>query len=401
MEEKDFHDLKSMYGEVGARDFYEKSCLSILESKYQNAHTVKAGYKGDGGIDIYIGDLGINPIDIYQCKYFLNNLNDSQKQQIKKSLIRAIEHEDYNLTAWYLCLPKDLTKDEIIWFNKMKKSIIEQYKLNNIVIDYKEGSTLINYAKQEKVYSSIFNIQEALQIHEIHQHTVPNNKFVNIDLTNFSPPSLKNINIFLKKYDNSLSPNELKYINFLFQELLLNAQKHGYANDVQIIKQQNSFIFIDDGKRFNPLIELSKKTGGGSYTINHIKNNIKELSLEYKYKDNRNELIITFENNRNLINEDCIVMIQGDELFHFEIRNTLIDEIIKKSKNNECEDFVIDVIESQMAISHKAEIINRIMNDTTCNIVFKIRNQDIFFKNYIEGFAEHYGIIDRIKVEHV
>ncbi len=243
------------------------------------------------------------------------------------------------------------------------------------------------------------NPSQVIEIVKSVLNTVPNNKYINIDLTNFTLPSLTNINNFLKKYENSLSATEVQYINFLFQELLLNAQKYGYANDAKIIKQQNSFIFSDDGKKFNPLVELSKKDGGGTYTLRHIENNIKELSLEYKYEDNRNKLIITFENNRNLISEDCIVMLQGEKLYDFEIINTLLDEIVKKSQNNECEDFVIDVIESQMAISHKVIIINKIMNNTTCNIIFKIRNQDDFFKKYIEGFAEDYGIVDRIKIE--
>lgn len=396
--ERDWDYLKEKYGLTGARSKFEDSCLLILQNTYKKTHTVRVS-RGDGGIDVYSGDLNGESLVVFQCKFFLENLNSSRISQIQESLIQAITTNKYKLKKWYVCLPKTLSLDEIQLFDEMKERVCSSCDFDIDNIDYFAGDTLIGFAKQYNVYDVIFDIRESIQLNEIHQHTVPNNKSVDIDLTNFSLPSLTKINNFLKKYENSLSGNELKYISFLFQELLLNAEKHGFANDVQIIKKHNSFIFIDDGKKFNPLIELSKKTGGGTFTVNHIESDMEELSLEYKYEEEKNKLIITFENNRNLINEDCIVVLQGVELFYPETRDALLNEIIKKSQDNECESFIIDVIESEMAISHKVQIVNKIIHDTTCNIIFKIRNHDNFFKKFINEFAKERDIVDRIKIE--
>lgn len=397
--ERDWTYLKDKYGLVGARDKFEDACLSIFKSINEDTHSIKVS-KGDGGIDIYQGSLNNNSLVIYQCKYFLENLNSSRISQIQESLIQAITHNKYKLNKWYVCLPKVLSLDEVLLFDKMKERVCSQcnFDINNI--KYIAGDELIDYAKKKNVYNKIFDINEALKIDEIHEKIMMDKKTVSIDLTSFSLPSMSNINEYISKYSSDLSGDELKYISFLFQELVLNANKHGFASNVTIIKKHNTFTLIDDGKEFNPILGLNKRTGGGSHTLNHILNNMKQLSVNYKYENDMNKVVISFSNNRSLIDEDCIIQLQGEELFYYETRSALMDEIIAKSKDNNCEEFLIDIIESKMAISHKVEIVQKIINNTSCDIIFKVRD-DSFFIKYINEFAEEHNIVNRVRIEKV
>ena len=71
--EKDFRYLRDKYDDAGARDIFEKVCTNLFQAKYGvNAHQIKAS-QGDGGIDILIGDFSA-PIDVYQCKYFIDGI---------------------------------------------------------------------------------------------------------------------------------------------------------------------------------------------------------------------------------------------------------------------------------------------------------------------------------------
>ena len=66
--------------EAGARIAFEDACLLTLSTKFkdENVHGIKV-HQGDGGIDIYVGLLGVEPVDVYQCKFFNARIEDSQK----------------------------------------------------------------------------------------------------------------------------------------------------------------------------------------------------------------------------------------------------------------------------------------------------------------------------------
>ena len=111
-------DLVLIHGNIeGARAAFERACEMIIGWK-RRPETVRGirVQQGDGGIDVYVGDFGEAPIDVYQCKYFIDGIDDSQKQQIRDSYKTAISSTDFQVSKWYLCLPVNLSVPETKWF---------------------------------------------------------------------------------------------------------------------------------------------------------------------------------------------------------------------------------------------------------------------------------------------
>ncbi|WP_148510036.1 hypothetical protein [Hungatella hathewayi] len=151
--ERDFRYLKEQHGEAGARDLFEKICTELLQARYGNdAHNIRVSH-GDGGIDILVGDL-TKPIDNYQCKYFINGVGKSQKDQIRKSFKRAIETDVYKMNKWVLCVPCNFTVQEMAWWNKWRE---EQYNKYKIKIELCDGGYLITQLKKYSIYEKAFD----------------------------------------------------------------------------------------------------------------------------------------------------------------------------------------------------------------------------------------------------
>ena len=129
--ERDFRYLRDQHGDAGAREIFEKICTNLMHARFgADAHNVRVK-KGDGGIDILVGDF-LKPIDNYQCKYFIDGIEDSQKAQIRQSFERAISSNDYRMKKWVLCVPCCLDTKEFKWWSEWKG---EKQKLNDIEIE--------------------------------------------------------------------------------------------------------------------------------------------------------------------------------------------------------------------------------------------------------------------------
>lgn len=118
-------DLVLIHGNIeGARTAFERACEMIIGWK-RRPETVRGirVQQGDGGIDVYVGDFGNTPIDVYQCKYFIHGIDDSQKQQIRNSYKTAVSSADFKVNKWYLCLPVNLSIPETTWFEGWSKSL--------------------------------------------------------------------------------------------------------------------------------------------------------------------------------------------------------------------------------------------------------------------------------------
>ncbi|WP_148279814.1 hypothetical protein [Pseudomonas syringae] len=76
-------DLTILHGnEEGARAAFERACEMVIRAKYP--HQTVRGIRvkqGDAGIDVYVGKLGVSPIEVYQCKYSTDGIGDSQKNK--------------------------------------------------------------------------------------------------------------------------------------------------------------------------------------------------------------------------------------------------------------------------------------------------------------------------------
>ena len=87
--EYDFKYLVTKYGLAGAREKFEKICIEVFQEEFGPLAKEVAVSQGDDGIDVLVGDLDDRP-SIYQCKFFIDGIGDSQKQQIRESFRKVV-----------------------------------------------------------------------------------------------------------------------------------------------------------------------------------------------------------------------------------------------------------------------------------------------------------------------
>lgn len=96
---------------------FHQLCFQLLAEKYPSANIrYVEGASGDEGLDLFRGDLACGPT-IWQCKSFeVNLIRESQKNQIRKSLRRAVTC--YGPTLWVLCLNMDFDSKAHLGFQR-------------------------------------------------------------------------------------------------------------------------------------------------------------------------------------------------------------------------------------------------------------------------------------------
>lgn len=151
--QRDFRYLRDQYGDAGARDVFESICTQLLQARYgEEAHNIRVS-RGDEGIDILVGDFQ-SPIENYQCKYFIDGIDSSQRTQIKNSFDRALHAEDYSMRKWILCVPCSLSASEFKWWSEWKG---QQQKIHEIEISLFDGAYLIAELKKYNIYDKAFD----------------------------------------------------------------------------------------------------------------------------------------------------------------------------------------------------------------------------------------------------
>ncbi len=104
----DWRNFRSIHGEEGSRSAFEDLMYDLLccEFPLEKVHKTDASRGGDGGIDIFVERDG--GIDIYQCKFFLDKMEDTQWKQITTSFMSSMttaEKAGVKVLKWYLCTP--------------------------------------------------------------------------------------------------------------------------------------------------------------------------------------------------------------------------------------------------------------------------------------------------------
>ncbi len=105
----EFHVHRLRANEAGGRHEFEQMITSLVDTTEGPAHTVRAA-PGDWGIDVFVGDL-TDRVRIWQAKYFIDGVGDSQFAGVQKSFVRAhTEASDrgYRIDEWTLCIPVNL-----------------------------------------------------------------------------------------------------------------------------------------------------------------------------------------------------------------------------------------------------------------------------------------------------
>jgi sRNA-binding carbon storage regulator CsrA len=152
-----------------AREAFESDCTTLFKRMYPEYSTRRvATHVGDGGVDIFIGNIGIEPITVIQCKFFIDDFGDSQKGQIRESFTKAVTSEDYSIKEWILAIPRTLTLEQNNWWEKWRKDREEDYGLETDAIKLYDGETLIDYLRDNGLFDRVFKLEEKVMIREIH-----------------------------------------------------------------------------------------------------------------------------------------------------------------------------------------------------------------------------------------
>lgn len=261
---RDFKYFRDKYTIEGARSIFEVITQRLISIIYPNesVKTIQAS-RGDAGIDIAKGDIGINQITVYQCKFFLDKIEKTQEEQIKKSLKRAINTDEYSLKEWILVIPKlQLTLNEQKWWDKLKT---DTQNVNNLKIDIITGEKFIHLCKINNIYNQIFEIEDSLKLDEIlnilkKKPTVRNTDFVIDDIPTF-------IYSFKNKFQ---LVNEIDEVPILLEEAKLNQD---FTNNSHFNVQIDEEVCLID--------ELSKLKNNPRSLLNRKK--ILEIEKILKY----------------------------------------------------------------------------------------------------------------------
>lgn len=170
--ERDWRDFKALKGSIeGARESFEKACESLIRKIHPDKNVQQVRVKlGDGGIDVYVGEFGEEPITVYQCKFFLEEFDTAQHAQIRNSFERALNSDKFELKNWILCIPKVLDIDETVWWTKWKNKQIKINEKDTRFITLINGNELIDLMKTYGIYDLIFEIEELILTREIHKN---------------------------------------------------------------------------------------------------------------------------------------------------------------------------------------------------------------------------------------
>ncbi|MCT3760649.1 AAA family ATPase [Elizabethkingia anophelis] len=166
--------LIERYGLEGARAKFESICADLYKAIYRENQYVKEVRvsQGDGGIDIFIGNIGNEPIHIIQCKFFYPEFGDSQKDQVRKSFQRVISSDDFKVKSWTLCIANKFSIPQHKWWITWRDRESKECGIAQNDIKLKNGEDLIFLIKENNLYDILFEKQNNIILKRIHDEIV-------------------------------------------------------------------------------------------------------------------------------------------------------------------------------------------------------------------------------------
>jgi hypothetical protein len=246
---RDWIDFKSIHSNIaGAREAFEDACESLYRKMNPGKHVSQMKVKvGDGGIDIFIGEFGIEPITVIQCKFFLDSFEDSQKSQIRDSFDTAINSDKYTLKEWILCIPRIIDIDENSWWFKWKHKKVVEHSKKASFIKLTNGNELIDLLKSNDLYNQVFKIEDSLKIAKIYNAVVPKN----IEIPKETNPKIVLFNNYSKQCESFYFEREIdtEFINSLSINNIWVFGNSGIGKTVlvnrNLIKNDIDYCFCD------------------------------------------------------------------------------------------------------------------------------------------------------------
>lgn len=241
----DWHDYKVKNTNIeGSRAAFEKDCAALFNAIYtdRNVKTVKVSV-GDGGIDIFVGSIGIEPIIVIQCKFFLEDFGTSQKQQIKKSFNTAINSNEFEIAEWLLCIPRTLDLKQNRWWCEWVDKMKSTHSLKDNSIKLYDGDDLINLFKTHNLFNQVFKLQDSLILADIENKIDDIHKTVTNDISfDETQIEIHKANFYLENVPNLFGENKETHIVRNETDVIYNWISKDLTNN-----QKN--IFILEGEK--------------------------------------------------------------------------------------------------------------------------------------------------------
>jgi hypothetical protein len=116
-------DLLRVAGEAGARERFEHLITDVVKVFHPTARAVQAN-PGDWGIDTFVGVLSRGTVGVWQSKYFVDGIGNTQKADIResfKSVCDAADARGFKIASWTLAIPVDMDGPTTQWWDRWKK----------------------------------------------------------------------------------------------------------------------------------------------------------------------------------------------------------------------------------------------------------------------------------------
>ncbi|MEO3816555.1 serine/threonine protein kinase [Plantactinospora sp. B24E8] len=108
-------------GAAGAPEDFEQMLALLVQATSGEANLVFAN-PGDWGIDVLVGDLH-GQVSIWQAKYFIRGVGESQRRQIEHSLrsaLNAASADGHRIARWVLCIPSSMDAPTTRWWHRWR-----------------------------------------------------------------------------------------------------------------------------------------------------------------------------------------------------------------------------------------------------------------------------------------
>lgn len=378
--ERNWNDFKAIHSNLaGARDAFEEACEYLFRETYsgKNVQQVKVNH-GDGGIDVYIGYYQVEPIDVIQCKFFLDEFENAQVQQLNKSFSTSMESKDYKLRKWTLCIPKVLNQEETERWSRWKKRQEGKYNLKKDFIQLINGNELIRRMKKQNVYSEVFKITEAKKIDQILKAVKPGD-YKESNLRVETKNNLSELETFFNQEGLSINDALREDISKLFLELGYNAFEYGNAKNCFIDINEEEILFQEDGRTFNYIDAKDVKKRAGLNFLDILISKYSEI-CEFTFEpssEQSNFNIVRLKFKQKISHTNI-----GDPCYHF-IFGSIYQRTYIQSLNfdicDDCDRIIFDLTGARLVPSSMIsfiEYIDRITKDTDCKLVIKFKPLD-------------------------
>jgi uncharacterized protein (UPF0335 family) len=123
-----FEQLIGEGGKEGARTKFQRLIAQLVGLRHQGMKMLDAK-SGDWGLDVIVGEID-DVISVWQAKFFIDGVGESQKDQIRESfkqVMKKAKEEGFTVDVWTLCIPIDLHPDALKWWSGWKKRQEKQH----------------------------------------------------------------------------------------------------------------------------------------------------------------------------------------------------------------------------------------------------------------------------------